>query len=49
MDTARDITFDVSQTPFSRYGSYYTIAYRDQADLPSGAGSTFARCTDRVS
>ncbi len=38
MDTTRDITFDVSQTPFSRYGSYYTIAYRDQADLPFGSG-----------
>jgi hypothetical protein len=31
-------TFDVSRTPFSRFGSYFAIAYRDGEDLPLGAG-----------
>ncbi|MGC9350293.1 MAG: amylo-alpha-1,6-glucosidase [Anaerolineae bacterium] len=33
-----EITFDVSQTPFSRYGSYLTVAYRDRLDLALGPG-----------
>jgi hypothetical protein len=33
-----EITFDVSQTPFSRFGSYFTVAYRDRPGLPFGPG-----------
>jgi putative isomerase len=38
MGVIDETTFDVSRTPFSRFGSYFAIAYRDRADLPLGAG-----------
>jgi hypothetical protein len=33
-----DFTLDVSRTPFSRRGSYFTLAYLDRPHLPFGPG-----------
>jgi len=32
------LTFDISQTPFSRYGSYYAISHLSRKGLPLGDG-----------
>ncbi|MCU0522718.1 MAG: hypothetical protein MUF84_18770 [Anaerolineae bacterium] len=38
MSGTPDITFDISQVPFSRFGSYLAVSYLDKPDLPLGAG-----------